>query len=73
MRMCRGTTGFWVQGAAVEVLRAVYEWSRRNYRRELLRHELWRIGRKAADAQRQRALSCGSVVSVRHGQRLTPG
>ena len=73
MRICRGTTGFWVQGAAVEVLRAVYEWSRRNYRRELLRRELWRIGRKAVEAQRHRELSCGSVVSVRHGQSLTPG
>ena len=29
--------------------------------------------RKAADAQRHRALSCGSVMSVRHGQSLTPG
>ena len=73
MRMCRGTTGFWVQGAAVEVLRAVYEWSNRNYHRELLRLALWRIGRSAADERRQRELNCGSVMSVRHGQRLTPG
>jgi len=71
--MYQGTVGLWVQDAAVEALRAVYEWSRRNYRRELLRRELWRIGRKAGEAQRHRALSCGAVVSARRGQSLTPG
>jgi len=41
--------------------------------RELLRRELWRIGRQGAEAQRHHALSCGAVMSVRHGQSLTPG
>ena len=71
--MYQGTVGLWVQDAAVEALRAVYEWSRRNYRRELLRRELWRIGRNGAKAQRHRALSCSAVATVRHGQILTPG
>lgn len=73
MRMCREQSGFWVQDAAVEVLRALYLWSGRHYHRELLRRELWRIGRKAGEAQRHRALSCGAVVSARRGQSLTPG
>jgi Arc/MetJ family transcription regulator len=71
--MCRGIAGFLVQDAAVEVLRAVYLWSGRHYHRELLRRELWRIGRKAVEAQRHRGPNSGSVVSVRHGQSLTPG
>jgi hypothetical protein len=73
MRMYQGTVGLWVQGAAVEVLRGLYLWSGRHFHREVLRRELWRIGRKAAEAQRHREVSCGSVVSVRHGQSLTPG
>ena len=73
MRMCRGTTGFRVQGAAVEVLRAVYEWSDRYYHRELLRRALWRIGRSIVDERRNRTPHCGSEVSVRLRQNLTPG
>ena len=73
MKIYRGTTGFWVQGAAVELLRAVYLWIGRHYHRELLRRELWRIGRQAAVSQRHRGPSCGSGLSVRHGQTLTPG
>ena len=71
--MYRGTTGFWVQGAAVEVLRAVYEWSNRNYHRELVRRALWRIGRSIADERRNRKPNGGSEVSVRLRQNLTPG
>ena len=72
MRMYRGIVGLWLQGAAVEVLRGLYLWSGRHYHRELLRRELWRIGRKAAEARRHRARSCGAVASVRHGHLLTP-
>lgn len=73
MKMCRGTAGFWVQGAAVEVLRAVYLWSDRYFHRELLRRELWRIGRSMAAEQRNRKPHCGTEVSVRLRQNLTPG
>ena len=58
-----------MQGAAVEALRALYLWSGRHYRREVLRRQLWRIGPQAAEAQGHRALSCGAVASVRHGRK----
>jgi hypothetical protein len=37
--------------ATVAVLRALHRWSKRNYRRELLRRELRRIGREMGNAE----------------------
>ena len=62
-----------MQGAAVVVLRALYQWSNRHYHREVLRRELWRIGRRGAAAERHRLARCRTVISVRRSRVLTPG
>ena len=46
---------YYLQSLAVRVLRAVSEWSRRHYRRELLREALWRIGREMAASRQGRS------------------
>ena len=73
MRMYQGTVGLWVQGAAVEVLRGLYLWSGRHFHREVLRRELWRIGRSAAEARRKLKSGRGTEGAVRLRQNLTPG
>ena len=41
-----------LQSLAVKVLRAVYGWSERHYRRELFRQALWEVSREIAARRR---------------------
>jgi hypothetical protein len=63
----RGRGQCLVQSLAVVVLRAVYEWSKRHYQREVLREALWRISREMAAARPERPASPRSELAARLG------
>jgi len=62
-----------LQSLAVKVLRAVSGWSGRQYRRELFREALWRIGREREEERRRRAPRGEKAERHRFSLRLVAG
>jgi Arc/MetJ family transcription regulator len=65
-----------MQSFGVMVLRAVYVWSERHYRREALRQALWRISREMAAGRAARRAAAQDeripepAVEANHGGRV---